>query len=152
MFFPKGYKLSVNNPDFAWVSFETDDSKQEVFIYNYKYTAGNTFTKDYLINKRNEIFKNNVPGPVDDSYVTTEMALEPEFTEVKYKDRYFAQLRGLWKVEGYMMGGPFVSFTTLDKKNNKIITVEGLVYAPQSKKRELLRQLEGILYTLYIPE
>ncbi|NQU81639.1 MAG: DUF4837 family protein, partial [Bacteroidetes bacterium] len=35
---------------------------------------------------------------------------------------------------------------------NRVITVDGFVYAPGDKKRELLRQVETILYSLKLEE
>jgi hypothetical protein len=35
------------------------------------------------------------------------------------KDKYYAELRGLWKVENDFMGGPFVSLSTLDEKTKQ---------------------------------
>ncbi len=46
------------------------------------------------------------------------------------------------------MGGPFISLSTFDKERNRIVTVEGFVYAPKFDKRNYLRQVEAILYTL----
>jgi len=48
------------------------------------------------------------------------------------------------------MGGPFVSHSRLDEKNNRVIVVEGFVYAPDKMKRTMLRRLEAALYTLEI--
>ena len=50
------------------------------------------------------------------------------------------------------MGGPFVSHSRVDEKNNRVITVEGFVYAPEKMKRGLMRRLEGSLYTLLLPD
>ena len=50
------------------------------------------------------------------------------------------------------MGGPFVSHSRVDEKNNRVITVEGFVYAPEKMKRGLIRRLEGSLYTLQLPD
>jgi hypothetical protein len=62
-------------------------------------------------------------------------------------------MQGLWKMQdGYAMGGPFISLIQLDEKRNKIITVEGFVFAPAHEKRELMRQLEAILYSIEILE
>ena len=46
------------------------------------------------------------------------------------------------------MGGPFVSLITKDEVNNRFVMIDGFVYAPKEDKRELLRQVEAILYTI----
>ena len=42
------------------------------------------------------------------------------------------------------MGGPFVLNVVLDEKNSRIIYMMGYVYAPDGKKRNMLRQVESI--------
>jgi hypothetical protein len=65
--------------------------------------------------------------------------------------KYSGVLRGLWKMVGDMMGGPFVSLVRLDEQNNRVIVVEGFVYAPETEKRNLIRRIEAALYTLRLP-
>lgn len=50
------------------------------------------------------------------------------------------------------MGGPFVSHSRVDTVNNRVIVVEGFVFAPEKMKRGLIRRLEGALYTLNLPK
>ncbi len=146
---PDGYKLEVDSPDFVWLSFEEGDIEQGILIYHYNYTDTNTFTQDYLISKRDKFLKKYVRGTVEGSYITTEKEFKPEFSEYSFKgQRYVAELRGLWKMEnGISMGGPFVSITTLDEKRNRIITIEGLVFAAGHNKRNYMRQVESIIYS-----
>jgi hypothetical protein len=60
---------------------------------------------------------------------------------------YAIELRGLWDVENDFMGGPYVSYTFADNESEYIITVFGYVYNPNKDKRNLLRQVEAILYS-----
>ena len=147
---PKGYTLNVDSSNFVWISHETSQISQGIFVYYYDYVDTNTFTVDYLLNKRNIFLKKHVPGPSPNSYMTTERNYKPNFIEFEYNNRYFAELRGLYRVENNFYGGPFMSVSTIDEKRNRVVTVEGFVYAPQLKKRNYLRQLEAILYTLEI--
>ena len=50
------------------------------------------------------------------------------------------------------MGGPFVSHSRIDTETNRVVVVEGFVYAPEKMKRGLIRRLEGSLYTLQLPQ
>ena len=149
---PKGYKLAVDSPDFVWLFYEESkmDVDQSIFIYYYDYTDTNTFTSDYLIAKRDRYLKKYVKGEVEGSYMTTEKEFKPKFMEYSLRGkRYVAELRGLWKMEkGISMGGPFVSITTLDEKRNRVVTVEGMVYAAGYDKRNFVRQVEAVVYSL----
>ena len=66
-------------------------------------------------------------------------------------DKYCGVLRGLWHMKGDMMGGPFVSHARLDEKNNRVVVVEGFVFAPETDKRNFIRRVESALYTLRLP-
>ena len=152
--FPPGYEINVDTTDFAWIGFNPSAQEriQGVFVYQYDYRDPETFTPDFIVNKRNEFLRQYVPGPTVGSYMTTEMEAFPQFEEFMDNGRYFAQLRGLWKVQNDFMGGPFISLTTLDEPRNRVITVEGFVFAPGERKRNLLRQVEGIINTLEVKE
>jgi hypothetical protein len=145
---PRGYQLAVNKKNFIWLSSESSDYNLGVIGWDYPFTSKEQLTPENLIKKRNEVLKANLPGPVENSYMKTEEILAPVTAEFMYKGRYFLQMDGLWKLENAFMGGPFVSFTTIDDQRKRIITVEGFVFAPRKEKRNFLRQLQGILYTL----
>lgn len=158
---PSGYEIAEDTTNFVWISTESAQpgtsgyafySQQSIMIYYYNYRDTNTFTIDYLINKRNQIVKKHIPGPNPNSYMATEDLLPPIMKEFTQDDRYFAEVRGLWKLENGAMGGPFVSISTVDELRNRVITVEGFVFAAGLEKREFLRQVESILYTLKIEE
>ncbi len=145
---PKGYTFDLDTNNFIWISHETPEISQGIFVYYYNYTDTNAFTANSLINKRNKILKMYVAGANDGTYMTTELQVFPNYRSYKLNGNYTAELRGLWKVEGDFMGGPFVSISQLDKKNNRIVTIEGYVYAPKYNKRNYIRQLEAILYSI----
>ncbi len=69
----------------------------------------------------------------------------------KYDGIHYALLiRGLWTAENDFMGGPFVLNVVLDEKNSRIIYMMGYVYAPDGKKRNMLRQVESIVNSMKI--
>lgn len=133
--------------NFVWMASGNVDARQYLAIYKYDYKNDSTFTKDYLLNKRDEVMKTNIPGSYKGSYMKTSYVFPPNFKSFLRDGKYIAELRGLWDTEGDMMGGPFVSETILDEANQQVITIEGFVYAPNKEKRNLMRQLEAILYT-----
>lgn len=149
MSIPKGYKLGIQTDNFVWLTHETPKITQGIFIYTFPYKDKNTFSSEYLMKQRNDFVK-QVQGPTDGSYMTTSTVFPPDFSAMMYRDRYYGVLRGFWDVYKHPMGGPFVSFSTLDEKRQTIINVEAFVYAPSSNKRNYLRQVETLLYTLEV--
>ncbi|MDQ1772590.1 DUF4837 family protein [Labilibaculum sp. A4] len=145
--FPAGYTINKEEPDFLWVSKETPSTSQGMFIYTYDYISEDSFTKDEVIKKRNLLLNKFVPGPKEGSYMSTEMDFPISNRQFKFFDNYAVETRGLWKVNGDFMGGPFINITFLDQKNNRVVCMDSYVYYPNHDKRELLRELEAIMYS-----
>ncbi len=149
---PRGYSLDVDSNNFVWISNETPLTSQGILIYYYPYKDTSDFNVKNLISERNKILKKYVPGPTAGSYMTTETQFHTVSKAFMYHGRYFKELRGLWRTEKAFMGGPFISLSTVDQKRNRIVTVEGFVYAPRNEKRPLLRQVEAIIYSIQFPD
>lgn len=146
-FFPTGYNMRKQTEDFVWISYETTYTNQGIFIYKYPFTDSTDFIKENLVAKRNEVVGINVPGQLDNTYMTTNMLADQGMRWVKYGKRNFIELRGLWEVQNDFMGGPFVDHVFLDKEGKNIIVLEAFVYAPRYDKRNYLRQVESIIYS-----
>ncbi|HET6556050.1 MAG TPA: DUF4837 family protein [Prolixibacteraceae bacterium] len=151
LYIPHGFKMVKKDSSFAWVRYDTPLITQNLFVYTYPYESDSTFTQKYLIGKRNLVLKNNVPGPMPGSYMTTAMDLPRDINYVTYGGNYACEVRGLWRVENDFMGGPFVSLSVLDPDKKRVITVEGNVYAPKNDKRNYVRQMEAMIYSLEFP-
>jgi len=143
-----GFKLAAEKDDFIWYRYDTPDITQGIFVYSMKYTSDSIFTPDYLIYKRNQVLRENVTGPTDGSYMSTEMRINPIFNVFEHNGNYAAEVRGLWNTENDFMGGPFVMIAELDASNQRVIVAEGFVYAPGEKKRNFLRQVEAMIYSM----
>ena len=72
------------------------------------------------------ILRTNMPGETDSMYMTIPVLLE----------------RGLWEMKGDAMGGPYV----MHRIHN--LYVIGFVYAPEMKKKILIKQLEAAISTI----
>ncbi|MBI9057716.1 DUF4837 family protein [Labilibaculum sp. DW002] len=145
--FPSGYTINKEEGDFLWISKETPTTSQGMFIYTYDYISEDSFTKDAVVKKRNILLGNFVPGPLEGSYMTTEKGYPISNRYFEFMGNYASETRGLWKVENDFMGGPFLNITFLDKKNNKVVCLDSYVYYPNHNKRELLRELEAVMYS-----
>ncbi|MDD2559116.1 MAG: DUF4837 family protein [Bacteroidales bacterium] len=148
---PGFMKLSKQADNFFWASNYQNKKRQDMVIYTYPYTDKNTFTPEYLNAKRDSVMRNNIPGGPEGSYMRTQKADPPVYTGINIKAKYAAEIRGLWEIKGDMMGGPYVSLTRLDEVNQRVVTVEVFVYAPEEDKRNLLRHNEAALYSLELP-
>lgn len=148
---PKGYRMNLDTTDFTW--FESrgrGDVVQGILIYTYDKPEVE-LTSEYLYAKRTQFTKRFVPGPIVGSYMAVEREAPTFRREMKVNDIDIIELRNLWKVENEFMGGPFISFSLIDEDKNKILNIDGFVYAPQFDKRDYLRQVEAILNSVQMP-
>ena len=150
---PKGYTLAANEADFLWARYEYPEASQGFMLYSYPYTGGKDFTVEALVKARNR-FAKRIPGPSDGSYMITAEMFEPTITTFRLNGRLWVEMRGFWDVENDFMGGPFVSYSTLDTATGCIFTYDCYVYAPKlpPHKRNLMRGLEHLLYTIELPK
>ncbi|HRS67976.1 MAG TPA: DUF4837 family protein [Paludibacteraceae bacterium] len=141
-------------PNFLWISNGSATARQDVIIYSYPYTDKKQLTKEALLTKRDSILKAHIPGSFKGSYMGTAYAYEPPvFREIWRNNSYCAEICGLWEMKhGEIMGGPFINHTRLDEINNRLISIEGFVFAPSRDKRNLIRQMEAMVYSFKMPQ
>ncbi len=144
---PESYYMAKSNDGFAWLRLETAKYSQAILIYSRAFTDSAQFNPSQIIAYRNMIVKQNIPGELPGSYMSTDTIAPPVMRNVPFADTRAIEARGLWKTVGDFMGGPFLSYTFHDKKANKVITLEGYVYYPSMDKRDLLMQLEAIMHS-----
>lgn len=151
---PAGYKIDVSKNGFAWISLETPLTTQAVLIHYFKPSGSLAFSRDSLIHLRDQLTRKEVPGPVKGTYMGIEHRFPPRYRVFKHNGRDYAELRGLWTLVNGFMGGPFVTIMTWDEKNGRAVMFDAFVYAPNDTKRDLMRQIEALIYTadFYSPQ
>lgn len=143
----QNYKVGEN---FLWASTNRASADMNFVMYSYPYTDKDTFTKEYFVHKRDSVMKANIPGEREGMYMATD-SMFVAVKDIAVKGEYAQEARGLWQMEGDMMGGPFVSHARVDRANKRIIVVEGFIFSPDKLKRNVMRQMEAALYTLKLP-
>lgn len=147
---PSELASTKQGENFLWAGTNTATGDQNFIIYSYPYTDKDTFTKEYFVNKRDSVMKANIPGSKEGVYMITD-SLMTDVKAILVQGDYALEARGLWRMKGDFMGGPYVSHTRLDKVNKRIIVSEIFIFSPDKMKRNLVRQMEASLYTLKLP-
>lgn len=156
---PGGFEVKRSRDRFVWLERYRQipkggrkrDLMEGILIYYRPYEDENQFKKERLLEVRDSVLKKYVPGPSEGSYMTTEdrfPEVEPRMEEIRFKGEYATEIRGLWRVENDQMGGPFVNTSTYHEESGRLITVESFIYGPRFDKRDYLRQLQAMVYTL----
>ncbi|MFN3530189.1 MAG: DUF4837 family protein [Bacteroidia bacterium] len=147
---PPSYQAKVIGSGFSWIGREDADKTLSIFIGTQPYRSEVQFSSEALLTFKDSLSKANILGPLPGSWYTTEYLMPPDTFVSSFNNQYALQMRGLWKVENDFMGGPFFHLTVYDKPRDRLISLEGFVYYPKEKKRELLRELEAIISTLVL--
>lgn len=150
MTIPEGYYIATHSDYCTWLRKEELDKSLGLIIYQLPYKSTDDFSEKRLIKTCDSVMRQYIPGPTDGSYMTLDkefvkpvFAITPDFPAT-----YAVEMRGLWKMENEFMAGPYVAYTFVNPQNNKITTALGYVYYPNKPKRNLLRQLETIIWSL----
>lgn len=136
---------------FVWMSNGSVDVRMDILAYRTPYHDKNDMTLSRIVERRDSLTKKYVPGPSEGSYMCVENeVIPPVERHILYKKRKCTEVRGLWRVEGGFMGGPFVSRSFVDTLHQEVVTMDAFVYAPQHEKRNKIRQVEAVLHSLEI--
>ncbi len=152
---PFGYELVMSNEEFFWARQMTATDDKDIFIARKKYTSQDQFKRDSLIKWRDAICEKYLFGDPDrsETHLMTETTIpfKPVITrEVSFNKKFAVEMRGLWKTYNLVMGGPFLSYTLADPANGMMYYIEGFTISPGRPQREIMRELETILYTFKI--
>jgi hypothetical protein len=149
---PGGFYKAQEAKDFMWIRHKITKAKRDIelgiMIYSMDYQDTIVFNPKHIIQWRNTVTLEHIPGPSPTSFmkVSTEV-VPPVFDTISsFPGGYAVETRGLWEVENDFMGGAFLNYTFIDKVNNRVITFDGYVYNPNDVKKNYLRQLEAIFF------
>jgi hypothetical protein len=155
---PREAVLVRSEKNFAWIKYDrvkfkggqAFDVDEGILIYTYPYTEDTTFTLGHVLKVRDSVLKTYVFGPSEGSYLSTERdpLFYPVSKETVLNKEYAFEVRGLNTCVNDFYGGPFLSVTTYDAKRKRIVVAEGYVHAPNFHKREFLREVEAMIYSL----
>lgn len=142
---PQEFSMAKEDDGFAWLRKETKDFGLSVLVHVEPYREQKQFDTDKILNRLDTTMRRNVPGPAEGSYMGTERRVEIQSNVVEFEGaKYAVECRGLWRLFGDFMGGPFVSYTLLSPDGTQLVELVGFVYCPRFDKRDYLMQVDGI--------
>ena len=152
--FAKEFSISTFKDDFAWFRkdyrVKADQKTLNVMVYKTPFLGDGMFDEEKIIELRDKISKENIPGPTRGSYMGTEKRFPLSRKTVSINGQPAIETRGLWRLFNDFMGGSFINYCFFDEKNKQFIMIDCFVYSPNQNKRDELMQLESIVYSLEI--
>lgn len=145
---PKEFAKVTDTGDFLWFrKYITRSNSMNILAYTKPLQLSDTLINTIVAN-RNEIGEKYIPGQFEDTYMITEAAYTPFIKTTTIAGKKAYETRGKWEVKGDFMAGPFLNYTIVDEKNDRLVVIEGFTYAPSIKKRDYMFELEAILKTI----
>lgn len=146
---PFGWEQAKNARNFYWIRKLGAQKEQNVFVYYEPYHSTSPFDDvPRFRDKITEMYLRDSEKP--DIYVTRQQRDDIQGVFIRattFDDKYAKEARGLWKVSDNSGGGPYISYTMVDEEQQILYYIEGYVYAPGGKKKNLLREVDAILDT-----
>ncbi|MDC1162074.1 DUF4837 family protein [Tenacibaculum sp.] len=152
---PNRYKLVDDTGNFLWLrqhlksGIARGDGNNNILIYSIPFVDEQNIV-DNITAIRDTIGKKYIPGSKEGMYMITEQAYTPFTYDAIIDGKKAYETRGKWEVKNDFMAGPFLNYTILDKKNNRLVVFEGFTYAPSINKREFIFELEAIAKSMKI--
>ena len=146
---PSAYSLYKQDKNFIWYQKQIQKGHSNIIVTQLP-NQKNIF--DYnipsVIKLRDSIGKVFLPGRNPESFMISEKEYLPYQKKVNYYGIKMLETRGTWEVKGDFMGGPFLNYLIEDKLNDRVLFVEGFVFAPSKRKRDNIIELEAIIKSL----
>lgn len=144
MFLQQGFEQTLDKPELK--IFKQSTKKTEQFlIFSTRPINEEILPGQDIIAARDSIGKRYFAGTSDNSYFATESLIPPQQTNTEVNGRFAIETRGMWKTVGDFMGGPFISYTIYNDERHEILTIEGFLYGPDARKRNILLEMEGMI-------
>ena len=159
---PAAMNASKKAKDFIWISNNASSGMQNLLVFKLKSEerrAGKLKSEERRMKKQRAATEgkaNSNAVPADDkaqidSILRTNMLGE---TDSMYMVIPVLSKRGLWEMKGDAMGGPYVmhrihkSTSQAEIQQGYDLYIIGFVYAPEMKKKILIKQLEAAISTI----
>lgn len=146
---PTEFLLIKDTSGFVWWRYAENIRDRNIFISWKPYLSQKQFSDSALTEWHCETGKKFIYGnDSKNSFLTLQEELPLVSRWITYQGNTGKEIRGLWKTNNNTMGGPFMALVFTDKKFQTLFFVEAFLYAPNEPKRNLMRELEGLLWTV----
>ena len=143
---PKVYRVAKDSEDFYWIRKNITHGSMDLLLYELPmdYFKDSLSITQNIIRMRDEIAGDNIVVGEGGRFITEE-AFSPYVKETKLLGFDAFETRGTWEVKNKFMAGPFINYVIKDTTNNRLLVLEGFVFAPSVNKRDYLFDLEAII-------
>ena len=144
---PVKYRMVMHGRKFIWLKKEITSGNLSLIFYQIPFSSikDNANTINRITKIRDSIGAIYIHGAVPKTKMITEASFSPYLSKTTIFGKETFETKGNWELTNDSMGGPFINYAILDKKNNRIVVIEGFCYAPSKQKRDLMFELEAVI-------
>ncbi len=146
---PSAYRIAIEEDKFFWIRKDIPHGSMNLMIYELPLgiVTKDSNTVSSIIKMRDSIGTVKIPTPEVGHFITEE-AYAPYLYETKLDGRFTFETKGTWEIKDRFMAGPFVNYVIEDITNNRLMVLEGFVFAPSTNKRDNMFELEAIIKSI----
>lgn len=142
-----GFSQTLDKPEIKIFRQNTKKTTQ-FLIFSTRSGSDDQLVGQDIVAARDSIGKHYFEGSVSGSYFATETIIPPQQIHTEIDGEFAIETRGMWKTVGDFMGGPFISYTIYRDNSDEILTIEGVVYGPDAKKRNTILEMEAMVKSI----
>lgn len=148
---PFDYYITMEDTNTMWIRKMTKELSLNLFLHKLPYTDEQQLTYDGFKSLRDTLTKRYITSDIEDSFMLiNDIDLPLYINPIDFNGLYALEAKGIWEMNNDYMGGSFVSYLIHNPTNNELFLLDGFVFAPSKRKRELMQYLEFILNTAEI--
>ncbi|OJX52780.1 MAG: DUF4837 domain-containing protein [Flavobacterium sp. 38-13] len=147
---PKTFKVVLEKDKFLWLKQEIQTGNSSILIYQVPLHSikKNDDAINNIVRARDSIGGLYIHGTTENSQMITEDSYSPYLINTTIGGLKAFQTKGNWELRNDTMSGPFINYSIIDAKNNRILVIEGFCYAPSTPQRDLMHELESIIKSI----
>lgn len=148
--FPTAYRYAKEENQFIWMRKDIKNGNMELLVYEVPITRieNDQEVIANIIQLRDSIGKQHIPGPSEGQYMITEEAYAPFIKDISFRGKKAFEVKGTWEVKNAFMAGPFLLYAIKDEDKQRYLIAEGFVFKPSYAKRNHIFEVEAILKSL----
>tara|TARA_B100000497_G_scaffold127865_1_gene171437 strand:- start:1211 stop:2287 length:1077 start_codon:yes stop_codon:yes gene_type:complete len=137
----------VEEENLIWLRKDTKDATLNLILRKEIYTDQEQTSKEHMKALKDDIGRKHISSIENNTYMRVNDKDLPILEYNKdFNGLYAKEYRGIWEMENDFMGGPYHTWMVVN--GDELIYVDGFVWSPGKRKREMLQQLEKIVSSL----
>ena len=142
------YRVGVDTTDFLTLRRYLHDNDRWIWVHWIDNVEDiDNLDYEWINATRDSLNMTYMRGGSDGKFVRTDYDRPMEQRFFTRNDMEVFEIRGLWRMENDLMGGPFVNYTMYDAENKRLYLMEYGQFAPRWDQRRFIYQFEAMART-----